>query len=325
MKETVSIIIPVYNSEPYLPRCLDSVLAQTYSEIEVLLIDDGSTDNSYSLCQQYAQSDSRVKVIHQDNQGASAARNTGLDNATGDYIMFCDSDDMVSQRWVEHHVCAVELEDKRIMSLSTFCHDPSELGQRKSESAVCNQFVPRDALYASGMIHYIGLNVIVLFIKSIIDKLQLRFRCQKERADYNEDLIFVTTYLQEVDGFVYTGYADYVYLTREDSLSRAENPCDYEKMTEKYEIFRSLIKQYGSEEDLRIIANRYYYHFLLGYKDAFKNNNFVRFKEIVTSSTVQECIFYADTSKEDSREMKLLKDKKVRALWFYHKLLKMKG
>ena len=128
-----------------------------------------------------------------------------------------------------------------------------------------------------------------------------------------------------MDGFVYTGYADYVYLTREDSLSRAENPCDYEKMTEKYEIFRSLIKQYGNEEDLRIIANRYYYHFLLGYKDAFKNNNFVRFKEIVASSTVQECIFFADTSKEDSREMKLLKDKKVRALWFYHKLLKMKG
>ena len=97
MKETVSIIIPVYNSEPYLSRCLDSVLAQTYPKIEVLLIDDGSTDNSYAICQQYAQRDSRMKVIHQQNQGAAAARNTGLDNATGEYIMFCDSDDILSE------------------------------------------------------------------------------------------------------------------------------------------------------------------------------------------------------------------------------------
>ena len=100
MGKTVSIIILVYNSELYLNRCLDSVLSQRYTHLEVLLIDDGSTDHSLNICREYAAKDNRIRVVHQDNQGASAARNTGLDHATGEYIMFCDSDDMVSDMWV---------------------------------------------------------------------------------------------------------------------------------------------------------------------------------------------------------------------------------
>ena len=89
----ISIIIPIYNVEPYLHQCVDSVLSQTYENIEVILVDDGSPDNCPAICDRYADTDARVKVIHQKNGGLSAARNTGVQCASGDYIAFLDSDD----------------------------------------------------------------------------------------------------------------------------------------------------------------------------------------------------------------------------------------
>lgn len=96
----VSIIIPVYNVELYLKDCLDSVVEQTHSNLEIILIDDGSTDNSGAICDDYAKNDRRINVIHQNNKGAAAAKNTGLDAATGAYIAFVDSDDYVSESWI---------------------------------------------------------------------------------------------------------------------------------------------------------------------------------------------------------------------------------
>lgn len=96
-----SIIIPVYNVEPYLRECLDSVLQQTFSDWEVVCVDDGSTDGSAGILQEYASRDNRIKVITQPNGGLSAARNTGLDNAIGDYILFLDSDDWLEPNALE--------------------------------------------------------------------------------------------------------------------------------------------------------------------------------------------------------------------------------
>lgn len=89
----VSVVIPVYNTEKYLKRCIDSVISQSYNNLEILIVDDGSTDGSSSICDSIAESDSRVKVIHQINGGLSAARNAGINSSTGDYICFLDSDD----------------------------------------------------------------------------------------------------------------------------------------------------------------------------------------------------------------------------------------
>ena len=91
----ISVIIPVYNVEKYLRRCLDSVIAQTYQNIEIICVDDGSIDESGRICDQYAVRDAHIKVIHQENQGLSAARNRGLDAAEGEYIAFVDSDDYI--------------------------------------------------------------------------------------------------------------------------------------------------------------------------------------------------------------------------------------
>lgn len=93
MPDTISVIIPVYNVEKYLPACLESLLSQSYSELEILLIDDGSTDSSGRICDEYAKKDYRIRVIHQKNGGAANAKNTGLRAATGKYLVFLDSDD----------------------------------------------------------------------------------------------------------------------------------------------------------------------------------------------------------------------------------------
>ncbi len=97
----ISIIIPVYNVEKYLPRCLNSVIAQTYTNLEIILIDDGSTDASGKICDEYARKDSRFKILHKGNQGLASARNDGLRMATGEYIGFVDSDDYIEKDMFE--------------------------------------------------------------------------------------------------------------------------------------------------------------------------------------------------------------------------------
>ena len=99
--ELVSVIVPVYKVEPYLDRCVASILAQTYPNLEVILVDDGSPDNCPALCDAWAQRDARIRVIHKKNGGLSDARNVGLDAASGAYISFVDSDDYIAENFIE--------------------------------------------------------------------------------------------------------------------------------------------------------------------------------------------------------------------------------
>ena len=96
-KEKVSVIIPVYNVENYIHRCLNSVISQTYDNLEIILVDDGSTDDSGRICDEYKEKDGRGVVIHKENGGQATARNFALDIATGDYIAFVDSDDYIEE------------------------------------------------------------------------------------------------------------------------------------------------------------------------------------------------------------------------------------
>ena len=108
MMELVSMIIPVYEVEAYLGECLETVLNQTYKNLEIILIDDESPDRCPEICDQYAQKDERIKVIHQKNGGAANARNHGLDMATGEYICFIDSDDKIENNYVEKLLGAIK-------------------------------------------------------------------------------------------------------------------------------------------------------------------------------------------------------------------------
>lgn len=109
--KTVSIIIPIYNVEKYLPVCLDSVVRQTYSDIEIICVDDGSPDGSAAVIRSYMEKDSRIRMVSQKNQGLSGARNTGVKNANGEYIMFLDGDDWIDLQTVEFAVKAIEKEN----------------------------------------------------------------------------------------------------------------------------------------------------------------------------------------------------------------------
>lgn len=108
MEALVSVIIPIYNTEQYLKRCVESVLVQTYQNLQVILVDDGSPDKCPNLCDMYAESDSRIIVIHKENGGQSSARNAGIEIATGDYITFLDSDDYLHSEFISRMVFAKE-------------------------------------------------------------------------------------------------------------------------------------------------------------------------------------------------------------------------
>lgn len=108
MNDLISVIIPVFNSEKYLVRCLESVLNNTYKNLEIILVDDGSTDGSENICDYYGNNDKRVVVIHKENEGTAIARNTGIENAKGDYFAFLDNDDYISPCFYEYMLKAMK-------------------------------------------------------------------------------------------------------------------------------------------------------------------------------------------------------------------------
>jgi glycosyltransferase involved in cell wall biosynthesis len=130
----VSIIIPVYNVEKYLTECLDSAMGQTLRDIEIICVDDGSTDRSTEILDEYAKKDSRITVIHQSNGGPSKARNTGIDTATGEYILFLDSDDIIKPTLCE---TTTNIADQEQADQTYFLFDTSLKPMRKK----CDQFL----------------------------------------------------------------------------------------------------------------------------------------------------------------------------------------
>lgn len=126
----ISVIVPVYNTEKYLHRCVDSILAQTYTDFELLLIDDGSTDGSGAICDELAQKDSRVRVFHQENGGVTSARKLGVKKSRGDYIYFVDSDDSIYNNALD--VIYACMTDEYDLVVSNCIQD---------ESITCNEYI----------------------------------------------------------------------------------------------------------------------------------------------------------------------------------------
>lgn len=127
----ISVIIPVYNVEEYLRECVDSVIKQTYANLEIILVDDGSTDSSGKICDEYAEKDSRITVIHKNNEGPSKTRNAGLKRATGKYIYFLDSDDFIAENAIENLASTAESNQADLVFFDafSFSDDDSEIKQ----------------------------------------------------------------------------------------------------------------------------------------------------------------------------------------------------
>lgn len=121
-KQKVSVIIPIYNVEKFLGKCLTSVCRQTYKNIEVILVDDGSQDNSLNIARDFSQYDSRIKVVRQSNAGVSAARNTGIEKSTGEYLCFIDADDIVSDDYVEYLLSLVVKYEAEVAVTTGVCY-----------------------------------------------------------------------------------------------------------------------------------------------------------------------------------------------------------
>ncbi len=136
MSKTVSVIVPVYKTEKYIVRCVESLLGQTYKELEILLVDDGSPDNAGKICDEYASEDSRIRVIHQKNAGQSAARNNALKIASGDYYCFVDSDDYIAPDMVEKLYSLAEgnTADISMVDYLTFTGEKAEFTDNKGKT-----------------------------------------------------------------------------------------------------------------------------------------------------------------------------------------------
>ena len=134
-KPLVSVIVPIYNVEQYLRRCIDSVLAQTYTNYELILVDDGSPDACGKICDEYAARNPKIKVIHQKNQGLSAARNNAVPKSNGEYITFIDSDDFVSKDYLQYLVSLIQKYDAQISAGGfVYQYENRELKQPKDET-----------------------------------------------------------------------------------------------------------------------------------------------------------------------------------------------
>ena len=215
-KALVSIIIPVYNASKYLSDCLDSVLSQSYSQLEVILIDDGSRDDSLSLCRQYAARDERVFVIHQKNGGPGAARNAGLEQATGEYLLFFDSDDLVLPNAIQTMVTGMEGQDLVIalFSLRT-SSGKSVRGLIKQDTFLDKHAFLKKFSIWPGAYYYSALwNK--LYKRSFVEDNNIRFRTD---FIWGEDCLFNMNYYLYVQKIHLIDFVVYQYNRKVSGLS----------------------------------------------------------------------------------------------------------
>lgn len=233
----LSVIIPVYNAEKYLGRCIESVLCQVSDDAEILLIDDGSTDQSPTICDAYAFRDKRVRVFHKKNAGVSEARNTGIDEAKGTYIFFMDSDDYISDGYFEK-ILPSEV-DLVVTNYVAFWEDNNRQLSGKFDTILYNSrkaFLEDFHLYFATVFNFPWGK---LYKRGIIQKNRIRFR--KDIA-VSEDVIFNVEYYNLCDTFFVCADAKVMYRQRNNSLSHSF----YEHLINWYElsyqeIYNSLI------------------------------------------------------------------------------------
>lgn len=205
----VSVIIPVYNAVDYLPHCLDSLLQQSFDAFELILIDDGSTDGSADLADRYARTDSRVCVIHQPNQGVSAARNRGLNAATGQYVAFVDADDWVEPGYFDRLATAAEGYDVLYFGLRRSNPRNETLGTFHFEPENSRQTPLPELLGRLAASDCMGLNCLAWIRRELLEKEKIRF---PEGIQLHEDFLFTCRYLLRVRSLAFCSSTPYVYM-----------------------------------------------------------------------------------------------------------------
>lgn len=205
----ISIIVPVYNAEQYLHRCIDSILAQSYTHFELLLINDGSKDSSGAICDEYASKDTRVHVFHKENGGVSSARNLGLDNAQGEYITFCDADDYVGEDWLAAYSEAIANKvDLAIQGYYSIYDDNKIVVKNISPCQGNTEDVKRTLITSLVCQDMYGYLWVKLLRRSLIEQFTIRFDVQ---STFREDEQFLSRYLEYATSIVYMDKVGYHY------------------------------------------------------------------------------------------------------------------
>ncbi|MBR3148449.1 MAG: glycosyltransferase [Alphaproteobacteria bacterium] len=240
----VSVIIPVYNTEKYLSRCLDSIVNQTYKDLEIICINDGSTDDSLKILKEYAKKDKRIKIITQKNQGLSVTRNVGLENITGQYISFIDSDDYVD---LDYYECLVNLMEKNnadVVMCGMRIVDNDVVSKNTTPNMTTNNFIKKIQNLPNG---------------STCDKLfkadlfkNLTFPVGK----YYEDNIVLLKTMFYSDVVVFTNKVSYYYFMNYSGICRTtdENIIKRRKEDRLYaaKIMMSFAKEHGFDKSKQV-------------------------------------------------------------------------
>ena len=217
----ISVIIPIYNVESYLRQCVDSVVNQTYQNLEIILVDDGSTDRSPQICEEYAKKDSRIKVTHKPNGGLSDARNAGIQIATGDYGIFLDSDDYWTDSEAIQKLVTRQLTNQsQVLSFSYHKYD--ETTGRVEASSLAGQNMPRKYIIRRDQLYHLFSNG--LYISSACNKLiamDLLKNLPFENGRFSEDVEWTCRLLTRAKSFDYINHDFYCYRQRSGSIAHS--------------------------------------------------------------------------------------------------------
>lgn len=267
---TVSIIVPVYNTAVYLPACIDSILAQSYTDFELILVDDGSTDDSLQVCETYAARDARIRVFHQQNAGVSAARNLGVEQAQGDWLCYVDSDDVVLPAYLQDMLEAADAEDCLVMG---------NISDSRMKGLITSDVVLEGEAMVRYMLSHNILNlsgpVAKLYNRATLVKYGIRF---PQDIHYGEDMLYFLQYLNHIGRVAFRQSELYQVTMREGSLSRGYYPFEseyacFETCLSEMTTFASRLPLSDAEKTAIVWRNRTAQFFLHSVKSVYALSN----------------------------------------------------
>lgn len=262
----ISVIMPVYNSEEFLEKCIQSILEQTYSEFELIIVDDGSTDRSWDICCKYANNDTRIRCYKVSNRGVSEARNYGLFRATGEYIRFIDSDDEMPKDSLEKLIQPF-LSNKSVdLVIGKFKATSSNAYNEEIEGTTeFNIFMQAFSIHVPTF--YYGVNWNKLYKKSIIKEYNIRFN---KNVHWGEDFIFNCEYYSHCEYIHYLAEYIHIYCQREASAVNAIRLMAwYDKLEIEIQRLETLLNVVENRNIDSIIIQNFYFYFLSALSNQF--------------------------------------------------------
>lgn len=264
-KEKVSIIVPIYNVERYLEKCLERILNQTYENLEIILVDDGSTDKSSLICDKYHEQDCRIKVFHKKNEGVSIARNEGIKLSTGKYIVFIDADDYVSNEHIESlYKCIVEKNvDIVISNAIDITEDGTILRSKEKQDFIMNKEQCLCELLSENNFYHVCWGNI--YKRELLENCRFNYKYK-----IAEDLDFLYRYISKIDNAYFLSKKTYYWVRRDGSATNSQYS---EKWNDELEICKLIInKTLNLQNDLHKYAKGKYVKAIINQAQKFNLN-----------------------------------------------------